>query len=37
MGASLGEVRAEFAGLLGLATVFVALGLRKWTRFVPPR
>ena len=37
MGASLHEVRMELAGLLGLATVFVVLGLRKWRRIVPPR
>ena len=37
MGASLYEVRMELAGLLGLATVFVALGLRKWRRIVPRR
>lgn len=37
MGASLHEVRMELAGLLGLAAVFVVLGLRKWRRIVPPR
>ncbi|MCA1247574.1 ABC transporter permease [Massilia sp. MS-15] len=36
MGATLSEVGMELAGLLGLATVFVVLGLRKWRRFVPP-
>lgn len=37
MGASLHEVRMELAGLLGLAAVFVVLGLHKWRRIVPPR
>ena len=36
MGASLHEVRIELAGLLGLAAVFVVLGLRKWRRIVAP-
>lgn len=37
MGASLHEVRMEVAGLLGLATVFVILGVWKWRRMAPPR
>ena len=37
MGASLHEVRIELAGLLGLAAVFVVLGVRKWRRLVLPR
>ncbi|WP_223464063.1 ABC transporter permease [Massilia soli] len=36
MGASLHEVRMELAGLLGLMVLFVALGMRKWRRFVLP-
>lgn len=36
MGASLYEVRMELAGLLGLAVVFVVLGMRKWRRFALP-
>ncbi len=35
MGASVREVGMELAGLLGLALVFGALGLRKWRRMPP--
>ena len=37
MGASLYEVRMEVAGLLGLATGFIALGMWKWRRGAPSR